>query len=105
MEDATVNRMVEALDLFEEVSNSKWFQKTNMILFLNKRDLFMEKIKKTSISSCPSFEAYDGPNEYVPSADYVKQCFFKRNFTGNQVWTVASGEHRLLTTSSDIVFD
>ena len=43
-EDASVNRMVEALNLFDEICNSKWFLETAMILFLNKSDLFEEKI-------------------------------------------------------------
>ncbi len=42
-EDGATNRMVEALDLFEEIVNSKWFINSDMILFLNKRDLFEEK--------------------------------------------------------------
>ena len=45
-EDENTNRMVEALNLFSEICNSNWFRDTAMILFLNKRDLFMEKIKK-----------------------------------------------------------
>jgi len=36
--------MDEAVRLFEEVCNSQWFRKTSMILFLNKRDLFAEKV-------------------------------------------------------------
>jgi len=58
-EDATQNRMVEALTLFKEISNSKWFVDTSMILFLNKRDLFETKVKTVAIKD--SFEAFDGP--------------------------------------------
>eukprot|EP01006_Ploeotia_vitrea_P038717 TRINITY_DN66273_c10_g2_i2.p1 TRINITY_DN66273_c10_g2~~TRINITY_DN66273_c10_g2_i2.p1 ORF type:complete len:335 (+),score=142.80 TRINITY_DN66273_c10_g2_i2:280-1284(+) len=43
-EDAVTNRVVEALNLFHEISNSRWFIDTNIILFLNKRDIFMEKL-------------------------------------------------------------
>jgi hypothetical protein len=42
-EDKSQNRLVEAVDLFDEICNSKWFQETSMILFLNKRDLFWTK--------------------------------------------------------------
>ena len=45
-EDESTNRMMEALSLFEEICNSKWFKNTAMILFLNKRDIFAEKIKR-----------------------------------------------------------
>lgn len=42
-EDKHQNRLIEAFDLFEEICNSKWFQDTSIILFLNKKDLFEEK--------------------------------------------------------------
>ena len=43
-EDETTNRMTEALNLFDEICNSRWFRETSMILFLNKRDLFQAKV-------------------------------------------------------------
>jgi len=46
-EDEETNRMVEALNLFDEICNYKMFKKTSMILFLNKRDLFAEKNSKS----------------------------------------------------------
>lgn len=38
------NRMQEALTLFDSICNSRWFVKTSIILFLNKIDLFAEKL-------------------------------------------------------------
>jgi len=52
-EDSETNRLHEALNLFEEVSNAEWFTKTSMILFLNKSDLYAKKIKKVPITVCP----------------------------------------------------
>jgi len=49
-EDENTNRMTEALNLFEEICNSRWFQDTNMILMLNKRDLFAEKNSESSLT-------------------------------------------------------
>jgi len=49
-EDDKVNRMEEALNLFESTCNSKFFKDTAIILFLNKSDLFQEKIKKSSFN-------------------------------------------------------
>jgi guanine nucleotide-binding protein G(i) subunit alpha len=43
-EDETVNRMQEALTLFDSICNSRWFVKTSIILFLNKIDRFKEKL-------------------------------------------------------------
>jgi hypothetical protein len=39
-----VNRMQEALTLFDSICNSRWFVKTSIILFLNKIDRFKEKL-------------------------------------------------------------
>jgi GTPase SAR1 family protein len=44
-EDMSQNRMDEAVELFDEICNLKWFKETSMLLFLNKKDLFEKKIK------------------------------------------------------------
>jgi len=77
--------MVESLDLFEEIANTEWFAKTNMILFLNKRDLFEEKIKIASIRQCPAFHDYEGEDTYEATTSYIIQHFQERNHTDNQV--------------------
>uniref|UniRef100_A0A914KQJ4 G-protein alpha subunit n=1 Tax=Meloidogyne incognita TaxID=6306 RepID=A0A914KQJ4_MELIC len=41
---------MEAIELFHNVANSMYFARSTMILFLNKKDLFEEKIKKLSLS-------------------------------------------------------
>jgi hypothetical protein len=38
--------MDEALRLFNSILNNKWFLDTSVILFLNKKDLFEQKIKE-----------------------------------------------------------
>jgi len=38
--------MDEALRLFNSILNNKWFLETSVILFLNKKDLFEQKIKE-----------------------------------------------------------
>ena len=48
-EDATANRMTEAITLFREICNNKTFEASSMILFLNKKDLFAEKINVVHI--------------------------------------------------------
>ncbi len=49
MEDETTNRMHESLRLFDSICNNKWFVNTSIILFLNKKDLFSEKITRSSL--------------------------------------------------------
>lgn len=58
--------------LFDSICNNKWFEKTSIILFLNKMDLFQEKIKRSPITIC--FPEYNGRwkmdnrgNEVLPS--------------------------------------
>ena len=43
-EDAGTNRMTETLNLFEEIVNSPHLSRCAIILFLNKRDLFQDKV-------------------------------------------------------------
>jgi len=76
-EDETTNRMDEALNLFDEICNSRWFKKTSMILMLNKRDLFAEKITRVPLTVWDP--EYTGPNEYLPAAQYIQECFESKN--------------------------
>jgi GTPase SAR1 family protein len=79
-EDHNTNRFVEALDLFEEIVNSKYFVETSMILFLNKRDLFAKKIAKTPIESCGGFFSdCTAGNNYDNGVEYLKNKFLDRN--------------------------
>lgn len=57
-EDANTNRMTEAIDLFDEICNNRFFENSSMILFLNKKDLFEKKIKKVQINSVKDFADY-----------------------------------------------
>lgn len=52
------NRMHESLKLFDSICNNKWFTDTSVILFLNKKDIFEEKIKKSPLTIC--FPEYTG---------------------------------------------
>jgi GTPase SAR1 family protein len=49
VEDENTNRMQESLRLFDSICNNKYFLKTSMILFLNKKDLFEVKITRSSL--------------------------------------------------------
>ena len=52
------NRMMESMKLFDSICNNKWFTDTSIILFLNKKDLFAEKITKSPLTIC--FPEYTG---------------------------------------------
>ena len=76
-EDEDTNAMHEALNVFEEQVNSQVFMETAFILFLNKNDVFQEKIQKVSITE--AFPEYGGPQTYQESLDYIRQQFEARN--------------------------
>jgi GTPase SAR1 family protein len=76
-EDDTTNRMSESLLLFDEICNSRWFVDTSVILFLNKMDLFREKVKRVDLNVC--FPQYTGGLVFDKAADYIKGQFEAKN--------------------------
>jgi len=76
-EDDTTNRMMESLKLFKEICNNKWFVETSMILFLNKKDVFANKIKKVDLNVC--FPEYKGGKDYEAASKYVRDSFVAQN--------------------------
>ncbi|XP_069046494.1 guanine nucleotide-binding protein G(t) subunit alpha-2 [Lepisosteus oculatus] len=77
VEDDEVNRMHESLHLFNSICNHKFFAATSIVLFLNKKDLFLEKVKKVHLSIC--FPDYDGPNTFEDAGNYIKNQFLDLN--------------------------
>ena len=69
-EDSSTNRMVEAVELFDEICNNRYFTKSNMILFLNKKDLFEEKIAWAHIGDQQAFKDFPGK---LGASDYYDQ--------------------------------
>lgn len=57
------NRMVEALELFRSVCNNRAFANTSIMLFLNKKDIFAEKILYSDIAAQRPFCDYAGPSK------------------------------------------
>eukprot|EP01102_Stenamoeba_stenopodia_P002057 TRINITY_DN11828_c0_g1_i1.p1 TRINITY_DN11828_c0_g1~~TRINITY_DN11828_c0_g1_i1.p1 ORF type:complete len:355 (-),score=96.66 TRINITY_DN11828_c0_g1_i1:128-1192(-) len=76
-EDDSVNRMHESLKLFDEICNSRWFLNTSIVLFLNKSDLFKEKIAKVDLNVC--FADYDGGLNYDKASGYIREKFVNLN--------------------------
>ncbi|KAI9188248.1 guanine nucleotide-binding protein subunit alpha [Blastocladiella emersonii ATCC 22665] len=74
VEDDSQNRMKESLTLFDSICNSRWFTKTSVILFLNKIDLFKEKVAVSMIAHY--FPEYDGDNSFQDGCH-----FFLKKFT------------------------
>ena len=76
-EDEETNAMHESLTVFEEQVNSQVFVATAFILFLNKNDVFEEKIKRVAITE--AFPEYNGPQEADACRAYIKSVFEGKN--------------------------
>ncbi|KAJ3271558.1 hypothetical protein HDV01_006520 [Terramyces sp. JEL0728] len=75
VEDEKTNRMVDSIELFHELVEEKLLAKPQFILFMNKKDLYEQKVKKSKIVKY--FPDYEG------KAGSVSQGinFFKAKFT------------------------
>jgi guanine nucleotide-binding protein subunit alpha len=74
--DSSQNQMQEALMLFESIANSKYFEKSALILFLNKIDLFREKVTSGKSPIREHFPDYTGADKDIDAG----QDFFARKF-------------------------
>lgn len=86
IEDESVNRMQEALTLFDSICNSRWFERTSTILFLNKIDLFRQKLPTSPLINY--FPDFKGENDFDLASNYIMQRFISLNSSSEkQVYT------------------
>ncbi|KAL6451628.1 CAG1 Guanine nucleotide-binding protein subunit alpha [Candida maltosa Xu316] len=84
-EDERVNRMHESIVLFDSLCNSKWFANTPFILFLNKIDLFEEKVSRNPIKNY--FPDYNGKADDVnENIKFFETNFLKINRTNKPIY-------------------
>jgi GTPase SAR1 family protein len=89
LEEATKNRLIDALALFDEIANAEWFSNKDIILFLNKVDLFREKIARVDIrQELPDgtilFGDYRGGCNFDDGIQYILDKFLERNENPNK---------------------
>jgi hypothetical protein len=84
LEDTEVNRMQESLKVFSQICNSKHLSTSSFLLFLNKQDVFNEKIVYSPLNQC--FPDYDGPREKHAAAIYMRQQFKDQNHSENELY-------------------
>lgn len=77
LEDKTQNRFQESLVLFDNIINSRWFARTSVVLFLNKIDLFAEKVQRVPLANY--FHDYTGGNDVNKAAKYILWRFVQLN--------------------------
>jgi len=64
IEDVNANQMHEALMLFDSLINGEWFKDKPIILFLNKVDLFREKLRKSPVKAhFPDYQGSEGDED------------------------------------------
>ncbi|KIK60242.1 hypothetical protein GYMLUDRAFT_244671 [Collybiopsis luxurians FD-317 M1] len=76
-EDQTMNRMQEALSLFDSICNSRWFSKTAIILMMNEGDLLQEKLRRSPLDY--HFPDYTGGDNYDAACEYLLHRFVSLN--------------------------
>ncbi|KAF5368159.1 hypothetical protein D9615_010198 [Tricholomella constricta] len=77
LEEKTQSRMAESLVLFASVINSGWFLRTSIILFLNKIDVFKNKLPRVPLERY--FPEYVGGTDINKAAKYILRMFMQAN--------------------------
>ncbi|KAI7823776.1 guanine nucleotide binding protein, alpha subunit [Gamsiella multidivaricata] len=86
-DDERLNRLEECMSLFNSIANHKLFEMTSFLLFLNKIDIFQQKLDAGSLVST-YFPDYRGPNDYMNTTLYFQQRFLQQcKDTAKQVYT------------------
>lgn len=75
-EEPSRNKMEESLEVFEKMVNGEWFKQQPFVLFLNKSDLFQEKIGKIDLKK--AFPSYKGANTFDEAVEFIKMQYLSR---------------------------
>ncbi|GAA6009964.1 hypothetical protein JCM10207_002177, partial [Rhodosporidiobolus poonsookiae] len=89
-EDETVNRLDESAQLWESIVGSRWFSRTTFVLFLNKRDLFSEKMLSGRYPLSAYMPDYTGSDGDVAAGER----YMKAKFTDISTRAAARGKDR-----------
>lgn len=105
-ESRRTNRMSEALELFRSICNNRAFVNTSIMLFLNKKDIFAEKIMYSDISAQRPFGDYDGPTQDFNSGvlyfiQKFKDCLINDDFNDSFIHVTCATD----TNNMEFVLD
>jgi len=84
-EDNQTNRLEESLRLFSEVTASTLFKPTSWILFLNKSDLFQEKIKEKPLNARFLDISAEEGSKFDSACAYIQKKY-EANFKGERLY-------------------
>uniref|UniRef100_A0AAF5PGG8 Guanine nucleotide-binding protein alpha-6 subunit n=1 Tax=Wuchereria bancrofti TaxID=6293 RepID=A0AAF5PGG8_WUCBA len=72
-EDESQNRMIQSYRIFKTIAQSDYFKNSSIVLFLNKYDIFQEKIRYSSLKKC--WPEYGGDNSVEDCTKYLENQF------------------------------
>jgi len=85
-EDNQTNRLEESLKLFSEVTGSHFFKPVSWILFLNKSDLFRERIKQEPLNKFFEDIPEEDGQDFEKCCDYIIKRY-QEAFQGSKQYT------------------
>jgi len=74
-EEDSTNRLRESISVWGKISNEECFKETAMILFLNKIDLFKEKLELGTVMLKDHFTDFKGENTFEEASEYIQERF------------------------------
>lgn len=77
LEEPNQTRMLESLNFFGSIVNSRWFMRTSIILFFSNYDLFRQKLFSSPL--CFYFPDYAGGNDIKAASEYILGRFNQVN--------------------------
>lgn len=90
VEDRQVNQMQDAMTVWQSICSSSWFERTSLILLLNKEDIFIQKFSHSNIRRFfPDFAGDEGT--YADGEKYFKERFAHLHKRGVQVLQDTAG--------------
>ncbi|CAI9732697.1 nucleotide-binding subunit alpha-11-like isoform X2 [Octopus vulgaris] len=84
-EEPAMNSMQDSLQAFSDVVQNRFLENMNFILFLNKEDLFIRKLKFTKMSK--NFPDYTGDNSPEQCQEYIKDKFLEKKPNKKNIYT------------------
>jgi hypothetical protein len=90
-EDPTIYWLHEALLLFDETINSRWFARTDIILYFTYKDEFQTKLQnKCTLTGC--FPDFAQESSYDTCVEFIKEKFLSLNQTGDHERSIVTEE-------------
>ncbi len=75
-EDGKTNRISESIELFDKVCREEALKGSSLVLFLNKKDLFEERIKNFDITMAPPLSNFEGDlRSFKETCEYIVDVF------------------------------